>query len=300
MHRAVIDIGTNTLLLLIVDDGLQRVVDLCRFGRLGKGLDASGRLADDAIGKSLDICREYRRVMDEHGVAARAVIGTQALREAANAAAFVGPAEQILGARIEIIEGTREAQLAALAVARTFPELAGARYVVIDVGGGSTELIASDGARVVSAVSVPIGAVRLTERHLHHDPASPAELAALEADIDARLAPLALPSGVPIVATAGTATTLAAVHLALAVYDPDRVTGLRLAPSEIDAMYARLAHATLAERRAIPGVAPERADVIVAGAAIYARAARRIAAPELIACDRGIRWGLVFERAEVH
>jgi exopolyphosphatase/guanosine-5'-triphosphate,3'-diphosphate pyrophosphatase len=298
VHRAVIDIGTNTLLLLIVDDGLRRVVDLCRFGRLGKGLDASGRLADDAIGKSLDICREYRRVMDEHGVAAPAVIGTQALREAANAAAFVGPAEQILGARIEIIEGTREAQLAALAVARTFPELGGARYVVIDVGGGSTELIASDGARVVSAVSVPIGAVRLTERHLHHDPASPAELAALEADIDARLAPLALPSGVPIVATAGTATTLAAVHLALAVYDPDRVTGLRLAPSEIDAMYARLARATVAERRAIPGVAPERADVIVAGAAIYARATRRIAAPEVIACDRGIRWGLVFERAE--
>lgn len=298
MHRAVIDIGTNTLLLLIVDDELRRVVDLCRFGRLGKGLDASGRLADDAIGKSLEICREYRRVMDEHGVAAPAVIGTQALREAANAAAFVGPAEQILGARIEIIEGTREAQLAALAVARTFPELAGARYVVIDVGGGSTELIASDGARVVSAVSVPIGAVRLTERHLHHDPPSAAELAALEADIDARLQPLALPSGVPIVATAGTATTLAAVHLALAVYDPDRVTGLRLPPAEIDAMYARLARATVAERRAIPGVAPERADVIVAGAAIYARAARRIAAPEVIACDRGIRWGLVFERAE--
>src|SRR5438132_12175666 len=102
MPTAVIDIGTNTLLLLVVDDHMRRVVDLCRFGRLGKGLDASGRLADDAIANSLEICREYRRVMDEHGVAAPRVIGTQALREAKNATAFVGPAELILGAHIEI------------------------------------------------------------------------------------------------------------------------------------------------------------------------------------------------------
>src|SRR2546428_7752339 len=121
MKTAVIDIGPNPLLLLIVDEQLRRVMDLCRFGRLGKGLDASGQLAEDAIGNSLDICREYRRVMDEHGVVAPTVIGTQALREASNAAAFVGPAEQILGAPIEVIAGKREADLAFIAVARTFP-----------------------------------------------------------------------------------------------------------------------------------------------------------------------------------
>src|SRR5512144_874509 len=109
---AVIDIGTNTLLLLIVDDALHPIVDLRRFGRLGNGLDATGRLADDAIANSLEICREYRRVMDQHGVARPIVIATQATREARNAADFVGPAEQILNATIEVIGGQREAELA--------------------------------------------------------------------------------------------------------------------------------------------------------------------------------------------
>src|SRR5262245_31913971 len=135
VKTAVIDIGSNTLLLLIVDERLQRVVDLCRFGRLGKGLDASGRLAPDAIAKSLAICREYRTVMDEHGVTAPHIIATQALREAKNAAEFVGAAEQILGATIEVIGGGREAELAYQSVARTFPELAGTPFVVVDVGG---------------------------------------------------------------------------------------------------------------------------------------------------------------------
>ncbi|MGE5181950.1 MAG: Ppx/GppA family phosphatase [Acidobacteriota bacterium] len=297
MTTAVIDIGTNTLLLLIVDDRLQRVVDLCRFGRLGKGLDASGRLADDAIANSLAICREYRGVMDANRVARVSVIGTQALREAANAAAFVQPAEQILGAPIEIIAGAREAELAATAVARTFPELAREPYVVVDVGGGSTELIAVEAGRVASAVSVKIGAVRLTERHFHHDPPTAEERRALEDDVDRQLAPLALPRGVPIIATAGTATTMAAVKLALATYDPDAVTGLRLSPDAIAELYARLAAATVAERRATTGIEPQRADVIAAGVAIYARAVHRIAAPVVITCDRGIRWGLAYERA---
>jgi exopolyphosphatase/guanosine-5'-triphosphate,3'-diphosphate pyrophosphatase len=124
MTIGVIDIGTNTLLLLIVDDAMRPIVDLCRFGRLGKGLDATGRLAEDAIAASLEICREYRRVLDDHGVAQPIVIATQASREAANAADFVGPAERILNAPIQVIAGEREAELAALAVARTFPELA--------------------------------------------------------------------------------------------------------------------------------------------------------------------------------
>src|SRR5882672_5692429 len=117
MPRAVIDIGTNTLLLLIVDDRTRPLVDLCRFGRLGKGLDATGKLSTESIAKSLDICREYRRVMDEHGARVPTVIGTQALREATNARDFVAPAEQILGAPIEVIAGEREANLAYAAVA---------------------------------------------------------------------------------------------------------------------------------------------------------------------------------------
>lgn len=296
MNTAVIDIGTNTLLLLVIDDQLKRVVDLCRFGRLGKGLDASGRLDPDAIAKSLEICREYRTVMDEHGVAAPSVIATQAMREAKNAADFVGPAEQILRAKIEVIGGTREAELAFTSVARTFADLAGRPYVVVDVGGGSTEFIVTDGTKVVSAVSVPIGAVRLTERHLKHDPPTAGELAELAADIDRHLAPLELPHDVPLIGTAGTATTMAAIHLGLATYDPDAVTGLRLAPAAVDQMRARVEAQTVAQRKATAGIEHQRADVIAAGIAIYARAIRRMAAPVMITCDRGIRWGLAFER----
>jgi exopolyphosphatase/guanosine-5'-triphosphate,3'-diphosphate pyrophosphatase len=290
---AVIDIGTNTLLLLVVEkrDGkLEPVVDLCRFGRLGKGLDATGSLAPDAIAKSLEICREYRKVMDELGVDAPRVIATQAMREANNAVDFVPKAEAILRAKIEVIAGSREAELAKTAVARTFPDLAETPYVVVDVGGGSTEFITPS-----SAVSIPIGAVRLTERHLKTDPPTAAEIAALDADIANHLATLELPAGVPLVATAGTATTIAAIKLGLIHYDAEAVTGLRIAPDALDALLARLYAATVAERRAIPGMESERADVIAAGVAIYARVVARMHAPVMITCDRGIRWGVAYE-----
>jgi exopolyphosphatase/guanosine-5'-triphosphate,3'-diphosphate pyrophosphatase len=300
VKTAVIDIGTNTLLLLIVGADGAPVVDLCRFGRLGRGLDASGRLDERAIADSLEICREYRRVMDEHGVARPIVVATQAMREARNAADFMAPAEAILGAAIEVIGGEREAELAFVAVARTFPELAGAPYVVVDVGGGSTEFVATDGARVTAAASVPIGAVRLTERHLLTDPPAPEELRALTLDIDRQLeghlGALAMPRGAPVVGTAGTATTLAAMELGLTAHDSAAVTGVRITPATAFAHVARLLAATIAERREMRGVEPKRADVIAGGAAIYARVLQRLGAPVLITCDRGIRWGLAFEQ----
>jgi exopolyphosphatase/guanosine-5'-triphosphate,3'-diphosphate pyrophosphatase len=297
-RTAVIDIGTNTLLLLVVDPDGRAVKDLCRFGRLGQGLDATGRLHDDAIARSLEICREYAREMKELGVARRVVIGTQALREAKNAAAFVGPAEEILGARIEVIEGAREADLAFRAVAATFPHLKGTPYVVVDVGGGSTEIIATDGHRVTSATSVKIGAVRLKERHLASDPPSPDEVRALVADIDAALAAPELgdlPRGAVVIGTAGTATTMASVQLGLHAYDPDRVTGLRLEAPAVDAQLVKLLSMTTARRRHLPGMVVERADVLPAGAAIFSRVIAKIGAPALIVCDRGIRWGVADE-----
>jgi exopolyphosphatase/guanosine-5'-triphosphate,3'-diphosphate pyrophosphatase len=300
MRTAVIDIGTNTLLLLIVepaDGGLRPVADVCKFGRLGQGLDASGQLHPEAIARSLEICREYRATMDQHGVTKVAVVGTQALREASNAAAFVGPAEQILGAPIEIIAGAREAELAFGAVRATFPQLDGTPYLVVDVGGGSTEIVATDGARVTSAVSLPIGAVRLTERHLKSDPPSGEHARALIADIDGHLAALDLPRGVPVIGTAGTATTIAAVELKLLDYDPARVTGFKLTATALDRLLARLLELTTAQRRGLRGMVAQRADVIPAGCAILARIVHRALAPELIVCDRGIRWGVAHELA---
>jgi exopolyphosphatase/guanosine-5'-triphosphate,3'-diphosphate pyrophosphatase len=182
-------------------------------------------------------------------------------------------------------------------VKSTFPDLAGTPYVVVDVGGGSTEFVVTDGHRVTAAVSIPIGAVKLTERHLKSDPPTAAEIAALEADIDRSIAAVDLPDGITVIGTAGTATTMAAVKLGLAQYDPDAVTGLRLSPSAIDAQLAMLYAATTAQRKDVPGVVPQRADVIAAGTAIYARVVRRVGAPVMITCDRGIRWGVAYERA---
>ncbi|HLL22726.1 MAG TPA: hypothetical protein VK427_11370 [Kofleriaceae bacterium] len=296
MNHAVIDIGTNTLLLLVITDEGGTLEDLCRFARLGEGLDATGKLSPTAIARGLEICREYRRVLDLHGVAAPSVIATQAMREASNAAAFIAPAEEILRGRIEVIVGTREAELAATAVWKTFPELAGRPYLVVDVGGGSTEVIVTDGARVISATSVPIGAVRMTERHLAHDPPDAGEVAAMLEDIDRQLASLDLPSGVTVVGTAGTATTIAAIDLGLLSYDAAKVTGLRLDPHVVARQLERLLAMTVAQRRVMRGMEPPRADVIAGGVAIYARLLDRVGAHVFITCDRGIRWGLAHEQ----
>jgi exopolyphosphatase/guanosine-5'-triphosphate,3'-diphosphate pyrophosphatase len=170
---------------------------------------------------------------------------------------------------------------------------------VVDVGGGSTEVITVERSRAVARTSVPIGAVRLTERHLRHDPPTAPEIAALNADIDRHLArdlaALSLTRAVPVIGTAGTATTLAAVKLGLDRYDPVAVTGLRLSRDTVVVLLARLLAASVAERKAIAGIEPQRADVIAAGAAIFARILQHIDAPVLITCDRGIRWGVAYE-----
>jgi len=302
---AAVDIGSNTLLLLVVEEdgrgALRARRDLCRFGRLGQGLDRTGRLADEAVARSLAIAREYRAVIDEEGpLAGLVALGTQAVREAENAAAFLGPAEEILGVPVQVVSGEREAQLVFRSVVEAFPELAAGEIVVCDVGGASTEIIAGQGGAVHSLVSLPIGAVRLSERHLKSDPPTAEEGRALIADIDAELARLTLPRGAALVATAGTATTLASVEQRLRVYEADKVQGFRIGRAEVERQLARYLELTVAEKRHLPGLEPQRADVIAGGAAIYARLASYLDAPEIVTSDRGIRWGAVHELAAQH
>ena len=299
---AAVDIGSNTLLLLVVEEEgggrLRARRDLCRFGRLGQGLDRSGRLADEAIARSLDIAREYRAVLDEEApLGGLVALGTQAVREAGNAAAFLQPAEEILGTPIQVVSGEREAALVFRSVVEAFPDLAAGSIVVVDVGGASTEFIVGRGGEVSSLVSVPIGAVRLSERHLKSDPPAAEEARALIADIDSELAKLELPRGAALIATAGTATTLASVEQKLRVYQADKVQGFRIGRAEIERQLARYLELTVAEKRHLPGLEPERADVIAGGAAIYARVASFLDAPEIVTSDRGIRWGAVHELA---
>jgi exopolyphosphatase/pppGpp-phosphohydrolase len=232
VRAAVIDVGTNSILLTIADvDGASgdvRVVDdRCRIERLGRGVDKSGVLDEAAIARALDAMREYAGAIRAAGATRVAAVGTQALREARNGAAFLGPARELLGVDIEVIGGRREAELAFGAVLKSFP-----------------------GYR----------------------------------------------SG-PLVGTAGTATTIAAVAVELEPYDPDRVQGMRVSRVDVDAQLRRYLGMTTAGRGAIRGLDPKRADVIHAGCAIVSRVMARMDAETLVVSDRGIRFGLLAEVA---
>jgi len=298
---AALDIGTNTLLLLIAeqtDGDLRAVHEDCQFGRLGKGLDGSGNLDPERVAQSLEILRDYRDEMTARGVTRVAAVGTQALREAGNADTFLVPARDVLGADVEVITGEREAELAHSAAAHAFPELAAGTFITADVGGGSTEIIVGIDGAVAWRKSLPIGSVRLAERHLKNDPPTADQARALIADIDAHLAPLDLPAGAPVIGVAGTATTLATVEKRLKTWDPDAIQGLRLPLGAIERQLARYLEHSVARRKNIAGLEPQRADVIPAGAAIFARLLTRAKADTLIVNDRGVRWGLAWQLAE--
>jgi exopolyphosphatase/guanosine-5'-triphosphate,3'-diphosphate pyrophosphatase len=293
---AALDIGTNTILMLVAEGPPVRVlVDRAHIVRLGQGVDRTGRLDDAAIQRGLGVLREYADCARTLG-ATPCAVGTQALREVANAEAFLRPAREILGCDVEIIDGLREAELAWGAVREAFPDLSDA--VVMDVGGGSTELVLAEAGAVIRKTSLRIGSVRLHERFLAHDPPLAEELAAAGQAVDEAVAPwrAELPRRLPVVGVAGTVTSLLALRDAVDPYDAARVHGQRLSRDDVTAQIDRLARMPLAALRTLPGLDPRRADVILAGAIIVARLLDALGAAELRVSDHGVRWGLLHER----
>jgi exopolyphosphatase/guanosine-5'-triphosphate,3'-diphosphate pyrophosphatase len=299
MNLATIDIGTNTTLLLVASaegQAVEVLADRAEITRLGRGIGQQGALAPEAIARTLAALRDYAAIARQHG-APVAAIGTEALRRASNAAAFLDPAAEILGSEVEVIDGEREAALTFRAVATSFPDAGQGRLVVVDIGGGSTEIVLAADGEVEFRVSLPLGSVRLTEAHVHHDPPTAAEQAAIAAAIDAALAAVPLPRApATLVGVAGTVTSLAAMALELASYDPARVHGYRLSRADLGRQVARLAASTQPERERMIGLDPRRADVIFGGALILDRIATAAGVPEIRVSDRGIRWGLLYER----
>ena len=293
MRVAAIDVGTNTALLTIAD-GEQAIEERAEIVRLGEGLDRSGRLKEEAIARTVAVVGEFAAAIAKHGCERVAAVTTEAVRKAENGGDFVARASEALksaGGRMEVIDGEREARLCWRAVAGSFPSL-GPRTVV-DIGGGSTELIVGE-REVEGVISLPIGSVRLTERIVAHDPPAREEHARLVATVDEALA-AAPPLHGALVGIAGTVTTLAAMAQRLDSYDATRVHGARLSRAAVDALVDTLAATPLADKRRTPGLDPKRADVIYAGAVILARVMARAGAAECIVSDRGIRWGLIYE-----
>jgi exopolyphosphatase/guanosine-5'-triphosphate,3'-diphosphate pyrophosphatase len=271
------------------------VEDRCTIVRLGQGVDAAGRLAPEARARALACLREYAARARDLGVGSLRVVATAVLREARDAADFCAEVRRVTGATVEVLSGDREAVLA------HWGALSGLTVedpvLVVDIGGGSTEITLGASTGIVAQASLPLGAVRMTERFVRGDPPAPDELAALDAAVAGALARGApRVEGDPVaVAVAGTATTLASIHLGLREYRGDRVHGLSLTRARVETLAAGLGSLPLEDRRRIPGLDPGRADVIVAGARILGAVLGHYRRASVVVSDRGLRFGLLAE-----
>jgi exopolyphosphatase/guanosine-5'-triphosphate,3'-diphosphate pyrophosphatase len=299
---AAIDVGTNTVLLLVAErrgGGFAPLLERAEITRLGRGVDASGRLDPAAIAETVQVIAAFARAARELGAKIVACVATSAARDAANGGEFVAAAKATAGLVPEVIPGEEEARLVWTSAWRDFGR-DGEPLAVLDVGGGSTELSCGDGPAPRRRVSLQVGAVRLAERHQGGDPPSADEVSRLRAAAREAVRPLAaMAAGGRLVGVAGTVTTLAAVSQALPVYEAERVHGAPLALSDVDRLAGTLAALTVRERAALPGMEPKRADVILAGAIVLAEAMRAAGFDRLTVSDRGVRWGLVYERGEL-
>jgi len=275
-HRArvaAIDCGTNSIRLLISDVDDDHKTDLLRemrIVRLGEGVDRTHHLAEDAIRRTLQATREFAEVIAMFGVTDIRFCATSAVRDADNAAELEDAVEGILGVRLEVLAGTDEARASFVGATRDLPP---GRTLVVDIGGGSTEIVVGTGDEIEWSVSLDVGSVRLTERFLAGDPAPVSEVAACIDHLDTVLAPV-VKDIAPVdsfVGVAGTVTTVAAHSLALPSYDSATIHLARLDLADVSAACLSLVQMSVADRRALPFMHPGRADVIGAGALILDR-----------------------------
>jgi exopolyphosphatase / guanosine-5'-triphosphate,3'-diphosphate pyrophosphatase len=305
---AAVDCGTNSLRLLLADvnPGRAELTDVIRrmeIVRLGQGVDQTGRLAPEALARTMAVLREYADLIARSGAQAVRMVATSATRDADNAAEFVRLVKEVLGVAPEVLTGDEEAMLSFTgATAELAAGIDPGPFLVADIGGGSTEFVLGEaGGRPVRAISVNIGCVRMTERHLHGDPPSEAEVAAAVADIDAALEEVA--AAVPareartLIGLAGSVTTVAAIAMRLPAYDAARIHHARVAAADVSAVTRGLLTQTRAERAAIGVMHPGRVDVIGGGALILDRLMRRFGFAEVLVSEHDILDGMAWSLA---
>ncbi len=292
--RAVIDVGTNSVLLLLAErDGKGRVQvhsDRVTITRLGKGVAKTRVLEADAIERTLEALREYRAIAEEHG-APMQVVATEAVRMVRNPEAFLVPAKKVLGQRVRLISGDEEAQLSYRSVALEYPDR-DEPLRVIDIGGASTELVAGVGPDVLDSCSHPVGSVRLTEQCISGDPPPLAQIAMVAQAAREAFAEQLLAPRPELYGLAGTVTSVAALLLGLEEYDREKVDDSRWTAEQIETLRNKLAVQTTEQRARTP-ILEGRADVIVAGVTILLEAMRHCGANTLVVRDRGLRYALI-------
>jgi exopolyphosphatase/guanosine-5'-triphosphate,3'-diphosphate pyrophosphatase len=305
MRVAAIDIGTNSVLLLVAErrgTDIVPVVERATITRLGEKVDATRRLAPEAMSRTLACLARYAGEMRALGATKVDAVGTSAMRDAGGGAEFVERAREILGVAPRVISGREEAELT-FQGALAGLALAAGPVTVFDVGGGSTEIVVGrSSGEVDHAESLDIGSVRLTERHVRSDPARPEEIEAVRAAVRSALAGAQVPRRAlgSLVGVAGTVTTIAAYARDVVPYDGMRVHGATLSRAEVREAAARLAAMSLSERRAARAIEPARADVIVAGSVLVDEFMSWVEdrsggdrPTNLVVSDRGVRWGIV-------
>ena len=305
---AAVDCGTNSLRLLLadVDPGRAELTDVIRrmeIVRLGQGVDQTGRLAPEALARTMAVLREYADVIARSGAQAVRMVATSATRDADNATEFVRLVKEVLDVAPEVLTGDEEA---VLSFTGATAELAAGPdpgpFLVADIGGGSTEFVLGEAGRpAVHSISVNVGCVRMTERHLHGDPPLQAEVAAAVADIDAALEVAA--AAVPVreagtlIGLAGSVTTVAAIAMGLPAYDAARIHHARVAAADVRAVTRGLLAQTRAERAVIGVMHPGRVDVIGGGALILDRLMRRFGFAEVLVSEHDILDGMAWSLA---
>jgi exopolyphosphatase/guanosine-5'-triphosphate,3'-diphosphate pyrophosphatase len=295
---ASLDIGTNSTRVLVARpvDGKLDILDRRNtITRLGQGVGASGRLAPEAVERTLDCLEGYREILDRHGVERLRVAATSAARDAANRDEFFDAVEALVGSRPELLSGDEEGRLSFRGATGELDPGSGP-FLVVDIGGGSTEFIVGTD-RVEGVMSVDVGCVRLTEKFLLHDPPQPEELTACisltEAYLDDVVREIpAVSEARRLVGVAGTITTVAAVEIGLETYDRDRIHHFHLSREAAEDVFRTLATESRAERIHNPGLEEARADVIVAGCCVLVAIFRHFGFDEMIVSEADILDGL--------
>ena len=300
MRVAVVDIGTNSTRLLIADvepDGTVTELDRrSTVTRLGQGVDVSGTLHEDAMERVFAALAPYREAADALGVEVTTGVLTSAVRDASNGAAFQAQVRERFGFAVETITGDREAQLTFRGATSDHDvDERDGPIVVLDIGGGSTEFVVGRRGDVTFHVSTQVGVVRMTERHVHHDPPRHDELEAMADEVRAifhdELPPDVRADARWAIAVAGTATSAAAILLELEPYVADRVHGHVIYRAEVEMLLARLAEMDEAQRRRLPGLQPDRAPTIIAGMVVLAEALRALGLDEAEVSEHDILRG---------
>jgi exopolyphosphatase / guanosine-5'-triphosphate,3'-diphosphate pyrophosphatase len=306
---AAVDCGTNSLRLLVADVDLARgeLADVARrmeIVRLGQGVDQTGRLAPEALARTAGVLREYADVIAATAARSVRMVATSASRDASNTAEFTRLVKEILGVAPEVLTGSEEAMLSFTGATAELAGPRGGPFLVVDIGGGSTEFVlGAAGEPAAHALSVDIGCVRMTERHLHGDPPSHDEVSAATADVDAALDAVA--GAVPVrqartlIGLAGSVTTVAGIAMGLPAYDAARIHHARVCAADVHAVTRSLLAQTRAARAAIGVMHPGRVDVIGGGTLILDRIMQRFGFAEVLVSEHdildGIAWSLARE-----